>query len=240
MPAPITQNSYHFPNRTLYQPVQSLPETVPTPTNLYSGNSDFSGWGWACEKTNDGTRSKKWCTLKPTGTAANVITILLHLDPETGISVMLALPERCKRGKDPTGYWANKSIRSYVTDAVEKIMITCNLSACLHESILQTDRAQTEEENDDDEEYLMKAANTLMEGFNLNKLELTIAGNSVLYDVVVRRARAWDDIVTRERHANQKTLVRDLTSRRHTLPMKKGDRIVAQISSLGDSRVDEA
>lgn len=115
-----------------------------------------------------------------------------------------------------------------------------NLPACLHESILQTDRAQTEEENDEDEEYLMKAANTLMEGFSLNKLELTIAGNSVLYGVVVRRARAWDDIVTRERHANQKTLVRDLTSRRKTLPTKQGDRIFAQISSLGDSRVDEA
>jgi hypothetical protein len=191
-------------------------------------------------KTDDGTRSKKWCTLNPTGTVANDITILLNLDPETGISIMLALPERCKRGKEPTGYWANESIRSYVTDAVEKIMDTCNLSACLNESILQTDRAQTKEENDEDEEFLMKAANTLMERFNLNKLELTIAGNSVLYDVVVRRARAWDDIVTRERYAKQKTLVRDLTSRRHTLPTKQGDRIFAQISSLGDSRVDEA
>jgi hypothetical protein len=119
-----------------------------------------------------------------------VITVLLHLDPKAGISIMLALPERCKQGKKPTGNWDDDLIRSYVTNAVEKTMNKLNLPACLHESILKTDRAQTKEENDEDEEFLMKAANTLMERFNLNELELTVAGGTILCDVVFRRAEA--------------------------------------------------
>jgi hypothetical protein len=237
---PNIEDAYQCANNTIDQIVQSLPKTALAPTDPYARDTYPEGWRWECEKTEDGTVLRKWCTVNPTGKVSNVITVLLHLDPKAGISIMLALPERCEQGKKPTGYWDDDLIRSYVTNAVEKTMNKLNLPACLHESILKTDRAQTKEENDEDEEFLMKAANTLMERFNLNELELTVTGGTILCDVVFRRAEAWGDISTGERHTNQKTLVRDLTSRRHTLPTKKGDRIFAQVSSLGDSRVDEA
>jgi hypothetical protein len=168
----------------------------------------------------------------------NVITVLLHLDQETGISIMLALPELYDQSQGPRRNWAEESNRTHVTDTVEEIMNTLKLSACLHESILRKSRAQNTEELQEEEEFLVKVANTLAEKFKLNNPS-EIGENHVPHDVVFRQASAWADIVTGERHANQHTLFRDWSSRRHALPPAQGNQIFEQIGSLSGTTREE-
>jgi len=212
----------------------SRPYTIASAsTKPTAGKSYSNEWHWAREKTEDGTVEEKWVTVNPRGKKVNVITVLLNLDRETGISIMVAFPELLDRSTNPAPYWAKASNRSHVKDLVETIMNTLNLSACLHESIMRKSRARNTEEFKEEEEFLIKAANTLTEKFKLNEPS-AVGENRVSHNVVFRQASAWDNIVAGEHHVNQKTLFRDWSTRRHALPPAQGNQIFEKISSLGD------
>lgn len=236
---PRAENVNQSAENTIYQTVQSLPETASAPTDLYSTNPHPDGWQWADEKQ-DGTVLNKWCTMDPDGEVKNVITALIHLDRATdrnsGISIMLAFPAP---SEEATNYWAKALNRSQVAEHIGKIVNTLNLPACRHQSIQWMHRARDSEGIAKEEEWLTRTANSLVAKFKFN--EISGAGQSFRYKTVFRQAREWDDVINghryakRSRYSMQTTLLHTSPRRHYELDAKQADRVFEKIKSLESS-----
>jgi hypothetical protein len=242
---PSIDNGYQFTENTIEQTVQSLPETAPAPTDLYSTNPDPDGWQWANENQDGTVLNNKWCTMDPEGKAKNVITALIHLDRDIdlkpGISIMLAFPAP---SEEATQYWAEALNRSQAAEHIGKIVNTLNLPACRHQDIQRKDRARNSEGIANEEEWLTSAANSLVARFKFN--EISGAGQSFPYKVFFRQARQWDNVINghryekRNRYSMRTTLLHTSSRRHYELDAKQADGIFKKIKSWDRSRRKEA
>jgi len=200
----IEDNTCQFTNVSGPPPDESLPEIAPAPTRSSDEDTHLNGWRWASERYKDGLgnvkKARKWCTLNPRGRELKVVTLLLQLD-KTDISITLALPAPYE---ESSLFWANGSNRCDVMGTVEEVMNSLNLSACLDVPTLPDYGIQGGEDN---EERLMKVANTSAKSLKLNKI--SVPGQEHLYDLVFRRATVKEeDIITGYRYEKYQTLVR--------------------------------
>jgi hypothetical protein len=211
----IEDNTHLLTNVSDYPPDESLSEIAPAATHLSDEDTHLNGWRWASERYNDELgnvkEARKWCTLDPRGSKLDVVTLLLHLD-KTDISITLALPAPYE---ESSVFWANDSNRSHVMGTVEKVMNSLNLPSHLDVPTLPDYGIQRSEDN---EERLMKAANTLAKRLKLNKI--SVAGQEHPFDLVFRRATVKEeDIMTGYRYDKYHTLVR--TVRQNLYPSSR-------------------
>jgi hypothetical protein len=173
-------------------------------------------------------------------TTCTPITILVHSNRQSEISIFLALPEPLE---DTERQWEEDAKLSQVTKAVKKIMDTLKLSACLQKWQDWGHNRKRIEVDAEVDEFLMKTANSLIRKAKLDKLSVTenvFPYDVTSYEVVFRQARKWDDISPGRYYTDSRTLIGDAPiSKVYALTSNQANRYFAFIRSLGDSRVEE-
>lgn len=180
------------------------------------------GWSWAHDKQSG---HDVYCTYVPRGSKTDQVTVLLHVDQDSNISISLALPNPWG---ETTSHWANEAKRSPVMKSVEGLMDTLKLSNCLEKSVKGKAKTFLREE---EEEFLMKTANSLTGLFGMNKLP--VEDEELTYDVNFRRAQHWEQIETGHHDEKPGDLIRLSESKGHyALPTKQAKRIYEKIKAL--------